>query len=53
VNTEIDMPTPASTICSPDLSTRPFHLTVERSMAASPEALYRAWSSAIPTTADS
>lgn len=30
-------------ICTPDLSTRPFDLTVERTMQASPEVLYRAW----------
>jgi len=27
----------------PDLSSRPFHLTVTRDMPASPEALFRAW----------
>ena len=27
----------------PDLSSRPFHLTVTRVMEASPEALFRAW----------
>jgi uncharacterized protein YndB with AHSA1/START domain len=27
----------------PDLSSRPFHLTVERTMAASPRVLFRAW----------
>jgi uncharacterized protein YndB with AHSA1/START domain len=30
-------------MCPPDLSSRPFHLSVERSMTVSPEALYRAW----------
>lgn len=30
-------------IRQPDLSKRPFHLSVERDMDASPEALYRAW----------
>jgi uncharacterized protein YndB with AHSA1/START domain len=30
-------------ICPPDLSARPHSLTVERTMSASPEALYRAW----------
>jgi uncharacterized protein YndB with AHSA1/START domain len=30
-------------ICPPDLSARPFHLTVERSMRAAPSVLYRAW----------
>mgnify|MGYP003394388035 CR=1 FL=1 len=29
-------------ICPPDLSSRPFHLTVDRVMIASPEVLYRA-----------
>ena len=31
------------TIASPDLSTRPRRLTVERRMSASPQSLYRAW----------
>ncbi len=31
------------TICQPDLSTRPFALTVERTMDAPPDALFRAW----------
>jgi uncharacterized protein YndB with AHSA1/START domain len=30
-------------IAPPDLSSRPFHLTAERAMIASPAALYRAW----------
>lgn len=30
-------------ILAPDLSTRPFALSVERSMSAPPAALYRAW----------
>lgn len=30
-------------ICIPDLSSRPFHLTVERVMDSSPEILFRAW----------
>ncbi|WP_134682835.1 SRPBCC family protein [Brevibacillus migulae] len=30
-------------ITVPDLSTRPFRLTVERTMNASPDVLYRAW----------
>lgn len=30
-------------ICPPDLSLRPFHLTVERTMRAAPSVLYRAW----------
>lgn len=30
-------------ISMPDLSSRPFHLTVTRTMAAAPEVLYRAW----------
>jgi predicted lactoylglutathione lyase/uncharacterized protein YndB with AHSA1/START domain len=30
-------------ICPPDLASRPFHLTVERSMSASPAVLFRAW----------
>jgi uncharacterized protein YndB with AHSA1/START domain len=30
-------------ICQPDLSSRPFHLTVERTMAAPPDVLFRAW----------
>jgi len=30
-------------IAAPDLSSRPFGLRVERAMAASPSALYRAW----------
>jgi len=29
--------------CSPDLSRRPFQLTVERAMKASPSVLFRAW----------
>ncbi|MGD0193046.1 MAG: SRPBCC domain-containing protein [Rhizomicrobium sp.] len=31
----------------PDLSKRPFHLTVERAMRATPDALYRAWTEQI------
>ncbi len=34
------MPSPT---CPPDLSTRPLALTVERTMRAAPDALYRAW----------
>jgi uncharacterized protein YndB with AHSA1/START domain len=34
---------PVMAITTPDLSWRPFRLTVERAMAASPSALYRAW----------
>jgi uncharacterized protein YndB with AHSA1/START domain len=30
-------------ICPPDLSARPLHLTVERSMRATPAVLFRAW----------
>jgi len=30
-------------ICPPDLSARPFQLTVERTMRATPSALFRAW----------
>lgn len=30
-------------ICPPDLSSRPFHLTVERTMRAAPSVLFRAW----------
>lgn len=30
-------------ICVPDLSSRPFSLTVERTMRAAPSALFRAW----------
>ena len=30
-------------VVAPDLSTRPFHLTVIRQMKASPEMLFRAW----------
>lgn len=33
----------AQVVVRPDLSSRPFALTVERDMAASPSALYRAW----------
>jgi uncharacterized protein YndB with AHSA1/START domain len=33
----------SETICPPDLSSRPHHLTAERVMGAPPEALYRAW----------
>ncbi len=31
------------TFCTPDLSTRPHELTVERAMVAPPDALFRAW----------
>ena len=31
------------TMSQPDLASRPFDVTVEREMAASPEAIYRAW----------
>jgi uncharacterized protein YndB with AHSA1/START domain len=34
---------PEAIICSPDLSQRPFDLTVERTMRASPSVLFRAW----------
>jgi uncharacterized protein YndB with AHSA1/START domain len=37
--------TPA--IAVPDLANRPFNLTVERTMSASPSALYRAWTEQI------
>lgn len=30
-------------ITTPDISARPFRLTVERAMSAAPEVLYRAW----------
>lgn len=30
-------------ICPPDLSSRPLHLTVERTMSAPPDVLFRAW----------
>ena len=33
----------ASIVCPPDLSQRPFQLTVERKMSASPNAVFRAW----------
>jgi uncharacterized protein YndB with AHSA1/START domain len=32
-----------TTVAPPDLSSRPFRLTVERAMAALPSALFRAW----------
>ena len=34
-------------ICPPDLAARPFHLTVERTMQAAPDVLYRAWTEQI------
>ena len=34
-------------ICSPDLSSRPFHLTVERMMRVAPSVLFRAWTEQI------
>ena len=34
---------PQSIVSPPDLSQRPFQLTVERTMTAPPDALYRAW----------
>ena len=37
------MQEPSRAICPPDLSSRPFHLAVERVMVVSPEALFRAW----------
>lgn len=33
----------AAPVCSPDLSSRPFDLAVERTMAAPPDVLFRAW----------
>jgi len=33
----------AKVVAPPDLSARPFHLTVVRTMAAPPDALFRAW----------
>jgi uncharacterized protein YndB with AHSA1/START domain len=35
------------TNCPPDLSARPFHLTVERTMRATPSILFRAWTAQI------
>lgn len=35
------------TICPPDLTARPFQLSVERSMRAAPAVLYRAWTQQI------
>ncbi|HZD73732.1 MAG TPA: hypothetical protein VE776_07590 [Actinomycetota bacterium] len=32
-----------TTVATRDLSSRPFHLTVERAMAAPPGVLHRAW----------
>jgi uncharacterized protein YndB with AHSA1/START domain len=37
----------STTICPPDLSSRPFHLTVERIMNAAPSVLFRAWTEQI------
>jgi uncharacterized protein YndB with AHSA1/START domain len=34
-------------ICPPDLSTSRFHLTIERTMRATPSALFRAWTQQI------
>jgi uncharacterized protein YndB with AHSA1/START domain len=34
-------------ICPPDLSSRPFHLTTERTMRAAPDVLFRAWTEQI------
>jgi uncharacterized protein YndB with AHSA1/START domain len=34
---------PVTTICIPDLSSRPFGLTIEADMPFAPEVLYRAW----------
>jgi len=34
-------------ICPPDLSARPFHLAVERTMRTAPDVLYRAWTEQI------
>ena len=34
-------------ICPPDLSARPFRLTVERMMRAAPNVLFRAWTQQI------
>lgn len=36
-----------TTICPPDLSSRPFDLNVERTMSASPEILFQAWTTKI------
>ncbi|HYB62134.1 MAG TPA: SRPBCC domain-containing protein [Methylomirabilota bacterium] len=33
----------ARIIAPPDISSRPFHVTVERQMSAAPSVLYRAW----------
>jgi uncharacterized protein YndB with AHSA1/START domain len=37
------MDEPTLTICQPDLSSRPFRLTVERTIRVSPAAVFRAW----------
>ena len=34
---------PTESICKPDLTSRPYQLTVERLMSAPPRVLYRAW----------
>jgi len=36
-------------VCLPDLSSRPFKLTVERAMTAPPDVLFRAWTEQIDT----
>ena len=34
---------PTASICKPDLTSRPYEVTVTRLMSGTPEALYRAW----------
>lgn len=34
---------PIPPVCRPDLSSRPFQLTVERTMPLPPDAVFRAW----------
>src|SRR5918996_1256429 len=38
---------PQSIVCPPDLSSRPFQLTVERTMSSTPDVLFRAWTEQI------